>query len=202
MKIIEQDEDISLVEKIKLNNDEESLKYLIKKHDPMCFSLYKKYSNLINASGCSIEDLSASKDYLVYKSALSYDVTKKSKFSTWLYNQIRYQCLNTINQNKNLIPMESDKINFLLELNQSKNRDNSTEIKNMNEYLFTILESFADERILKIYKMRYFSGKKITPWSKIAKNLNISTQTAINLHKKGLKLLKTKINSNFYLERV
>jgi hypothetical protein len=72
----------------------------------------------------------------------------------------------------------------------------------MNEYLFTILESFADERILKIYKMRYFSGKKITPWSKIAKNLNISTQTAINLHKKGLKLLKTKINSNFYLERV
>ena len=50
MKIIEQDEDISLVEKIKLNNDEESLKYLIKKHDPMCFSLYKKYSNLINAS--------------------------------------------------------------------------------------------------------------------------------------------------------
>lgn len=202
MKIIDQDEDLNLVEKIKQTNDEESLKFLIKKHDAMCFSLYKKYSNLINASGCALEDLSSQKDYIVYKSALSFDPNKKSKFSTWLYNQIRYQCLNVINQNKNLITMDTEKINFLLESNQMRNKDNTTEIKNLNEYLFTILESFADDRILKVYKLRYFSGKKVLPWSKIAKNLKISTQTAINLHKKGLKLLKTKINSNFYLERV
>lgn len=202
MKIIDQDEDLNLVERIKQTNDEESLKFLIKKHDAMCFSLYKKYSNLINASGCALEDLSSQKDYIVYKSALSFDPNKKSKFSTWLYNQIRYQCLNIINQNKNLITMDTEKINFLLESNQLKNKDNTTEIKNLNEYLFTILESFADDRILKVYKLRYFSGKKVLPWSKIAKNLKISTQTAINLHKKGLKLLKTKINSNFYLERV
>lgn len=202
MKIIDQDEDLNLVEKIKQTNDEESLKFLIKKHDAMCFSLYKKYSNLINASGCALEDLSSQKDYIVYKSALSFDPNKKSKFSTWLYNQIRYQCLNVINQNKNLITMDTEKINFLLESNQMRNKDNTAEIKNLNEYLFTILESFADDRILKVYKLRYFSGKKVLPWSKIAKNLKISTQTAINLHKKGLKLLKTKINSNFYLERV
>ena len=34
------------------------------------------------------------------------------------------------------------------------------------------------------------------PWSKIAKSLKISTQTAINLHNKTLKILKFKLKSD------
>ena len=43
--------------------------------------------------------------------------------------------------------------------------------------------------------MRYFSGKKLTPWSKISAKLKLSTQTVINLHNKGKKLLKNKLTT-------
>lgn len=203
MNHINQTEDISLIEKIKESNDNESLKTLIKKHEPMCFSIYKKYSNLINASGSSVEELSSDRGYVVYKSAISFDLNKKSKFSTWLYNQIRYQCLNFINENKDSVAMESEKINFLIESNNKQfGKTTSEDIKNINEYIFRILDSSGDSRISKIYRLRYFSGKKLTAWSKIANALNISTQTAINLHKKGVALLKVKLNSKNFLERV
>jgi len=202
MKNIQDYNDLILVSNIKSSNDEESLKELIRRHNPMCFSLYKKYSSALEVSGVNLQDLISSKDYIIYQSAKSFDPDKKSKFSTWLYNQIRYQCLNTINNNKNTMSMEVEKINFLIDQMSLKENNSSEKVKDANEYIFKILESCLDKRILQIYKMRYFNGSKLMAWSKIAKKLKVSTQTAINLHKKGMSLLKVKINSNFYLERV
>ena len=49
---------------------------------------------------------------------------------------------------------------------------------------------------MEVFKLRYFSGsEKLTTWNKIAKKLNISTQTAINLHEKARVFLKTKTTS-------
>lgn len=202
MKNIQDYNDLILVSNVKSSNDEESLKELIRRHNPMCFSLYKKYSSALEVSGVNLQDLISSKDYIIYQSAKSFNPDKKSKFSTWLYNQIRYQCLNTINNNKNTLSMEVEKINFLIDQMSLKENNSSEKAKDANEYIFKILESCLDKRILQIYKMRYFNGSKLMAWSKIAKKLKVSTQTAINLHKKGMTLLKVKINSNFYLERV
>lgn len=201
MKNIQTDNDLVLVSNVQNSNDEESLKELIRRHNPMCFSLYKKYSFAIETSGTHLEDLVSLKDYIIYQSAKSFDANKKSKFSTWLYNQIRYQCLNSINENKNTLTMETDKLNFLIEQSNKNNLPNIS-IKDTNEYVFTILNSLADKRIPSIYKMRYFNGKKLMAWSKIAKKMGISTQTAINLHRKGMNLLKTKLNSKNFLETV
>jgi DNA-directed RNA polymerase specialized sigma subunit len=51
--------------------------------------------------------------------------------------------------------------------------------------------------------MRYSnnSSKKM-PWNKIAKKLKISTQTAINIHNKALKLLKNKIESKNCFDKI
>jgi len=45
------------------------------------------------------------------------------------------------------------------------------------------------------------TNKKMS-WNKIAKKLNISTQTAINIHNKTLKLLKTKVNSKNCFDKI
>ena len=50
-----------------------------------------------------------------------------------------------------------------------------------------------DGRVEKVYSLRYFSGGKMT-WAKIGKLLGFSSQTAINLHRKGAELLKRKIH--------
>jgi DNA-directed RNA polymerase specialized sigma subunit len=40
------------------------------------------------------------------------------------------------------------------------------------------------------------------PWNKIAKKLKISTQTAINIHNKTIKLLKTKVESKNSFDKI
>jgi hypothetical protein len=71
--------------------------------------------------------------------------------------------------------------------------DKNTE---MYDYLSSLLSSFKDQRINEVYRLRYFSNSsKLTTWNKIAKKLNISTQTAINLHEKARGFIKNKIVS-------
>lgn len=192
-------EDPTLIKNIKENNDENSLKILVDRHTPLCHSLYKKYSPPMAASGIYIQDIIDQKDYIVYKSAMSFDPEKKTKFSTWLYNQVRYQCLNCINENGHYLTLEADKLNYLIE----KNAPMPKEYKNINEYIFNIIDSYSDKRIKKIFKMRYStdSNKKMS-WNKIARKLNISTQTAINLHNKAIELVKNKLKSKNSFDKI
>ena len=50
--------------------------------------------------------------------------------------------------------------------------------------------------------MRYSRQEKKPSWCVIAKDLNISTQTAINLHNRGIKILRKKIKSEKFLDNV
>jgi len=192
-------DDNTLVKNVQEKNDEEALKMLIDRHSALCNSLYKKYSSSMLNSGVYLQDIVDQKDYIVYKSAMSFDPCKNSKFSTWLYNQVRYQCLNCMNENSHYLTLETDKLNYIIE----KQAPPQKEYKNINEYIFNIIDSCSDERIQKIFKMRYLndSNKKM-PWNKIAKKLNISTQTAINIHNKALKLLKNKIESKNCFDKI
>ena len=192
-------DDNTLVKNIQEKNDEEALKTLIDRHSALCNSLYKKYSNSMMNSGVHLQDIVDQKDYIVYKSAMSFDPCKNSKFSTWLYNQVRYQCLNCINENSHYLTLETDKLNYLVE----KYNLPEKEYKNINDYIFNIIDSCSDQRVKKIFEMRYSnnSNKKM-PWNKIAKKLKISTQTAINIHNKALKLLKNKIESKNCFDKI
>lgn len=192
-------DDTTLVKNVQEKNDELALKTLIERHSALCNSLYKKYSPPMIASGIHVEDIINEKDYIVYKSAMSFDPCKKSKFSTWLYNQVRYQCLNCMNENSHYLTLDNDKLNYLIEKTAPVNK----EYKNINEYIHNIIESCSDERVKKIFKMRYCneSTKKMS-WNKIAKKLKISTQTAINIHNKAIKLLKTKVESKNCFDKI
>jgi RNA polymerase sigma factor (sigma-70 family) len=192
-------DDNTLVKNVQEKNDEESLKTLIDRHSALCNSLYKKYSNSMMNSGVYLQDVVDQKDYIVYKSAMSFDPCKNSKFSTWLYNQVRYQCLNCMNENSHYLALETDKLNYIIE----KQTIPEKQYKNINEYIFNIVDSCSDKRIQKIFKMRYLNNtNKKMPWNKIAKKLKISTQTAINIHNKALKLLKNKIESKNCFDKI
>ena len=197
--IIKTDEE--LIKNIKINNDEFCLKELINRHSPLCNNIYNKYSVALNCSGIFIDDVKKDKDYVVYKSAISFNPEKKSKFSTWLYNQVRYQCLNLLNDNNNskTIAMEEKDLIYHIDKNTLKNEIKKEEVK---EYVFDILASLQDKRMSKIYNLRYFSNQKNMPWKEIGKKLNISTQTAINLHNKAIALLKIKFNSKNCFDKI
>ena len=192
-------DDTALVESVQKNNDEIALKTLIERHSALCNSLYKKYSTPMLASGVHVQDIIDEKDYIVYKSAMSFDPYKKSKFSTWLYNQVRYQCLNCMNENSHYLAIDNDKLNYLIE----KTTPAQKEYKNINEYIHNIIDSCSDERVEKIFKMRYSSdSNKKMSWARIAKKLKISTQTAINIHNKAIILLKNKVKSKNSFDKI
>ena len=67
-----------------------------------------------------------------------------------------------------------------------------------------ILSEMKDKRIKKVFGMRYFSEtrKSKLAWSEIGRQLGISTQTAINLHDKGAKMVRNKIESNCNSDKI
>ena len=188
-------EDIELINKIKINSDSLALKELELRHSGICHQMIKKYYNNMLNFGVDPEDVASEKLYIIYKSALNFDPTRKVKFSTWLGNQMRYHCLNSINAKNQDLNLEDSNLKFLIEKNQSKAVDINEYIKSQSEFIFDILSKMKDDRIFKIFKLRYFENKKPLAWSKIAKKMDLSTQTIINLHQKGKILLKNKLTS-------
>ncbi len=188
--------DIELVYKIQEYKCEDSLKELIQRHTPLCIKIYEKYLRTMNRLGIDYDEIYGNKDYTIYKSALSYRTDKGSKFSTWLANQIRYQCLNLMN-NKEGIPTDEKELTFLMAEN---NKHNNIEVQKENkhntlEFINNIINQTKDKRIKKIFKLRYYSGEKNLSWIEVGKRLNISSQTAINLSNKMIKLIRTKLKS-------
>jgi len=83
--------------------------------------------------------------------------------------------------------------------------DDENKFKNDKEFVFKILKQLKDKRISKVFKLRYFDedikNKKAT-WSTIATKIRTSTQTAINLHQKGINILNKKIRSEEYQDNI
>lgn len=190
-----------LIKKIKKDNCSESIKELENMHGGLCVKIIKKYINQLNSKNFSIEDMLKDKTYVVYQSALSFDPKKNVKYSTWLGNQIRYFCLNTLNKNKNNLCLDNENIRYLVEKKQIE--ENNTQMDQSKlDHIFDIIHNMKDKRIEKIFKMRYFDSKKLNSWNAIGEKLHISTQTAINIHNKALEFLNKKITSKNLFDKI
>ncbi len=188
--------DVELVYKIQEYKCEDSLKELINRHTPLCIKIYEKYLRTMNRLGIDYDEIYGNKDYTIYKSALSYKSDKGSKFSTWLANQIRYQCLNLMN-NKEGIPTDEKELTFLMaENNKHNNIETQKENKNNTlEFINNIINQTKDKRIKKIFKLRYYSKDKNLSWIEVGEKIGASSQTCINIHNKVVKLIKNKLKS-------
>jgi RNA polymerase sigma factor (sigma-70 family) len=194
--------DSQLIKNIKKNNCEKSLLELASRHQGICNKMIQKYCKVCGDMGVSISDLNTDKMLVVYRSALNFKFNKKIKFSTWLGNQMRYHCLNTLNKSNKDISMENENIKYLTENNQAKQVDYTSINKEKVDLIFNILDQMADSRVKEIFNLRYFSDRKIQPWNKIGKKMHISTQTVINIHNKALSFLNKKISSDISFDKI
>lgn len=198
-KTDKKESDLELINKIKQYNDEKALRTLIDRHSGICCSVYKNFGPHIAASGYFMEDLYREKELLIYNCALSYDESKKCKFPTHLYNYSRFECLNLINsQKRGNVPVTDITLEHLNSISSEDNQDSFK--KETYDYVENLLEQMSDPRIKDIFEMRYFNKLNLNTdekptWNKIGAKLNLTAQTAINLHQKGLDLLKQKLLS-------
>ena len=194
------DPDTILVNKIKQDNCEESIKILINKHSPLCYKILQKFYPSLSKAGYTKDDVFNERYYLIYKSATSFNPSKKTKYSTWLGNYTRYHCLNILNSIKQkTISIEEEGVENMLQNEEYQEERH----RNTEEFVSYILDEMSDKRIKDIYMMRYFSkdGKKRT-WKQIAKSVGVSSQTVINIHNKAKKILKVKLKSKNTLDFV
>jgi len=195
------DEDLFIKEIQEEKNVESNLSKIIDKHSGIFVEMVKHYVPE-NSEYSNRDDLLSEKDYHIYKAVKSFDFSKNVKFVTHLGNQAKYLCLNTYNKNKkkpeiNCDEIKLDWISFLSEEEHMSNiiKSDSEELfKRINKYL----AKHKDERVKRIFELRYFSYKdnKIKPWRLIYKEIGMSIQGCINLHKKTIKELRKVVKVN------
>ena len=187
-----------LAERISVSNCEDSLTELISRHSALCFKIIKKYSGSFYVYNIDVTEASSDKNLIIWNSAKSFSADKNVKFSTWLANQVKYSCLNALNKKSKdrLVATEDEILDVLKEKTPEEKTDNLFEFTN------NILKQLKDKRIKQIFLMRYSAFHKKPSWCKVAEQLNVSTQTAINLHNRGIAVLRKKITSEKFLDSI
>ena len=174
-------------------NTEKCLGILIDRHSGLCVDMINGYvSKSYNES--LRQELIKEKDYQIYHTALKFDPTRGSKFSTYLGNEIKWKCLNLYNRIKKrkTIPVEEDLISYFSYLNAHDNKKFDSEMFNN---IINQANSHPDQRVGEIFTMRYVDGKNnsVMPWKNISEYLKMSIQGCINIHDLALNQFRKKI---------
>lgn len=187
MKLIpEKMDDNSLIERVKDFADDSCFQEIINRHSGIYLQMVHSYAPRSTPID-NFNDLLNSKESHIYDAIQNFDESRNIKFSTYLGNHTRWLCLNSANKRKH--EQLEDSFDGVFESSESLEK---LENETLNK-IFASIKDFNDPRVEKIFKMRYVSvagKKKLTPWRKIAKEINLSIQGCINIHNSTLKKLK------------
>ena len=187
--------DISLIQKVKKDSDQESLNLLIERHS----GIYLEMVNSVIPNNCDFldkNDIIDDKNISIYKAIMNYDENKNTKFSTYLGNETRWKCLNIFNRGTKYkyIDIEDFKehVDFIEE-NTIKNISS----KEILDKIFNLANTHKDQRVSEIFYLRYKigEGNKTMPWKNISKKINVSIQGCINIHDRFIEEIKKEIQN-------
>ncbi len=180
----EQMDDLDLIQEVRSNGNSSCFKEIVNRHSGIYLQMIHSYAPK-ETSIDNFYDLLNSKESHIYDAIQSFDENRKIKFSTYLGNCTRWLCLNSSNKRRH--QQIEENFDCIFETEEEKE---SSDQKTIEEIL-SKLDEFEDQRIKKIFRMRYFSGeKKPLAWRKIAKELDLSIQGCINIHNSAFKKLK------------
>ena len=186
--------DLELIKQVRDYSCKNSLDELCSRHGAIYSSIISKLSQRYN-NWFITSDLLSDKELVIYNSTLKYDPGKKTKFSTFLGNEAKWHYLNRCNQQKRFANQVavSDEILAISAIEPS--HEDLILNKDTLGFVFKTLDSHPDERIGKIFRLRYKIGKhnKVMPWHLVGKEIGLSAQGCINIHKTGIKFLQEKL---------
>jgi len=204
-KLIHELCDNSLVKRIKKNGCNDSFKEIRKRHEKLFYRICQNYMSILESKGLKRADVISEVSFVIFKAVKSYKINKKTKFSTWLGNCSKYYCLNLMNLRNRFIEADEATVNFHINSKSKEIFVKQEQSVQNKEYIFEILNKLKDPRITRVFELRYFDqdtvNKKPT-WSVIASKIKTSTQTAINLHQRGIDILSKKIKTKYYSDTI
>ncbi len=187
--------DQELIDLVKSNSRKASqaMTEIINRHSGIFIEMVNHFVP-INSPYCDRKDLIEEKEYHIYKALLKYDESRGAKFSTHLGNEAKWLCLNSYNKAKSKSTFSCSDQQFDVE--PQFNPISKTIEQDAYNKIVKIIEDYPDERVQKIFKMRYIKGdgNKVMPWRKISNELNMSIQGCINIHNTAITKIQKKVN--------
>ena len=190
----EVESDLTLISKIQEDNaDQKSLIELVDRHSGIFHTMVNHFMSSPQMA-LDKTQIVEDKEMTIYDSALNYDPSRNTKFSTHLANQTKWKCLNALNKKKKNRECFIDDDNTYIEPSCEsfiKDIDKDEAMDVFKE----CLKTEEDQRVKKIVDMRYgTNNNKVTPWRSIAKKLDLSIQGCINIHNKFINKVKKEGN--------
>lgn len=195
-KSFEVKSDSELITLIRNDADSDAFLEVCRRYENIFYKVCQKYAGALIHSGLSPYDMFEEKNYIILHCVSTFEPKKKTKLGTWIGNYARYLCLNSINARRFILPTTDEDFKKYIEESHSSQDyfENTNNFQEDFKYVLNILGQIKDPRILKIFKFRYLNPKRMI-WVDIAQKIGVSTQTVINLHNKGLQILKRKMKS-------
>ena len=207
------DEDI--VDLVKEGN-ESAFKYIVEKHSGIFLSTIMKMLSR-SMPNHIVQDFLQEKEMFMWQACRTYNRDSNSKYSTWLYNQTKWECLKKIKKQTrhssiiikiNDFSLDKDKNKSTIETLPDKGSDSNYGSK-LDSYetlankddlnlIFKILDGLEGTKIpskvraVRIFKMRVL--EKMT-WDEISKRVNRCKQQSINIFEKQLKEIQKEYNN-------
>jgi RNA polymerase sigma factor (sigma-70 family) len=188
--------DVELIKLVKHGGNDDAFLEVCRRYENIFYKVCQKYTSALTNSGVNPQDIFEEKNCIIFHCILTFKSNKKTKLGTWIGNYARYLCLNSINARRFILPSNDDELKQFIEETQTSHEyfENTSSSKEDFKYVLNILEQVKDYRIIQVFHLRYLSPKRMI-WAEIAKKIGVSTQTVINLHNKGLSILKKKMKS-------
>ena len=165
--------DLELIESAK-KFDSDSLKELVVRYG----TIYESIINRMKFEKDYVKiDMINDKYSFFYEMAKSYNPNKNTKFSTYIYNMTRWNCLDRLRKyKKQHIALELDI--FVPEFDFSK-----------TNHIIDKIKTF-DDRVQYIFMHRFFNSNKKSSFGEIGKELNLTYEGVRQIYLKHLKILK------------
>lgn len=175
-------------------NADDHLRELVNRHSGIYIEMINNYvpSTTIFTNK---HELINDKDYNIYQAALKYDPTRGAKFSTYLGNETKWMCLNIYNKNKKNPEVSVEELYSEISNDLAKSEHEESIRQELFNKVIEIIKDYPDERIIKIFTMRYIDGSKnkTMPWKSVSEEIDMSIQGCINIHDSTINKLKIKL---------
>lgn len=178
-------DDKELISRIKADNDEESLKELVRKHEALCYKVANHYFEVASNLGIYFNDLLDNKYLLVFNAAKKWDENRGVKFSTLLQNEARFYCLKKISKQKSTVNIEDYDWDNIIDETEDHSK---LEIESIS----IIFNQLTDSKAKKILRLKFFSGKNASIRS-ISRQIGMSPQATLMIYNRILAFLRKKI---------
>ncbi len=177
-----------LISLVKDEQSNEAFLELRNRYENLFYKVCHNYMKILSQQGFDKNDIFEEVDAVLFDSINKYNPDKGCSFCSWVGNYTRYFCLNKINK-KEIKIQEVAEEEFSDKFDKISMSRFSEEEKRIDfDSVFNILNSSGDDRL------RYDADSMKKPsWDIIANQLNLSVQMTVDLHKKAIRILKTRI---------